>query len=159
GPGGEQREGSTKEEKASSFINMTLSGKTIVITAELALNESAFKQVYQGTQQIAMQAKGAADLLSARPRVQDLAKALKTYVEQHNGAFPPGTLDRGKDTSRMGVPWPPNQRMSWMAELLPYLGAGEYDGLYRQLTTNQDKSWKEGDNLLVASVPIPYYLC
>jgi hypothetical protein len=96
--------------------------------------------------------KGAADMISTRSRVHDLAAALQKYVKD-KGHFPRGTADRPLTADRF-IEWAPNQRVSWMAELLPYLGDGEFAGL----TVDASKSWQEGANLQVAGVLVPQFI-
>jgi hypothetical protein len=96
--------------------------------------------------------KGDADLASSGSRIHDLAGALQKYVKE-KGHFPRGTADRPQ-TADLFADWAPDQRVSWMAELLPYLGEGEYAGLQ----VDPKKSWKEGDNLNIAGIVIPQFL-
>jgi flagellar basal body-associated protein FliL len=96
--------------------------------------------------------KGDADLASSGSRIHDLAGALQKFVKE-KGHFPRGTADRPQ-TADLFADWAPDQRVSWMAELLPYLGEGEYAGLQ----VDPKKSWQEGDNLNVAGIVIPQFL-
>ena len=52
------------------------------------------------------------------------------------------------------IDYPPNQRLSWLVDLLPYLGDGEY----KDLPHDPEKSWNEGENLLLAQVVVPQLL-
>ena len=95
--------------------------------------------------------KGDADLASSGSRIHDLAGALQKYVKE-KGHFPRGTADRPQ-TADLFADWAPDQRVSWMAELLPYLGEGEY----RDFANRSEKVWQEGDNLNVAGIVIPQF--
>jgi hypothetical protein len=95
------------------------------------------------------QVKGQSEMAGGRSRVHELARAVKDYVAD-KGQFPRGALKRTKTAERAGLDWPPNERLSWMVELLPKLG---YDDLHRKL--NPDKSWSDPANLLVAGALIP----
>jgi len=106
--------------------------------------------------QVAVQARGRADMATARPRTQELAAALKAYVQQ-NKQFPRGTADRESPQERGNLPVYPDQRVSWLAELLPYLGQGEYQSLYRQINS-KTKSWREDENLTAAQTLVPPFL-
>src|SRR5205085_454498 len=79
-----------------------------------------------------------------------LAAALQKYVEE-KGAFPRGTADR--DSGRGTLPYLPNQRVAWTAEIVPYLG-----GNVAGLTIDSKKSWNEGNNKTAASTAIPHFL-
>jgi hypothetical protein len=81
-----------------------------------------------------------------------LAKALMAYVKAKS-AFPRGALPRSPSSDR-GIDWYPEQRLSWMSELLPYFGDGEF----KELPRDMDKSWNEGDNLLTARIIVPQFL-
>ena len=95
--------------------------------------------------------KSTADMLSTRSRVHDLAAALQKYVKD-KGHFPRGTADR--PPGDRFIAWAPDQRVSWMAELLPYLGDGDYAGL----PVDPTRSWQEGDNLNVAGVLVAAFI-
>ena len=53
----------------------------------------------------------------------------------------------------MGLPFAPEQRVSWMVELLPGLG---YDNLYRQI--DRDLGWNTPPNLRAGRAWIPEFL-
>ncbi|MDW8263854.1 MAG: hypothetical protein RMJ52_00825 [Gemmataceae bacterium] len=98
--------------------------------------------------------RGLLDMASGRPRVFELAQGLKASVEQSKG-FPPGTLERRRDDSRLGRPFPPNERVSWMVTLLPYLGPEQafvYNGI------NTTVSWRDPDNLALGASLVPMFL-
>src|SRR5262249_44419690 len=61
--------------------------------------------------------------------------------------------DRKLPSNRAGVPYPPEQRVSWLASLLPHLG---HEELYQRIKF--DKSWQDPDNLGVAGSLIPHFL-
>src|SRR5207244_592064 len=73
----------------------------------------------------------------------------------HQGVFPRGTIERRIPPTREGRPYPPNERLSWMVELLPYLGP-EQQALYPFF--DREKSWHDEDNLPAASVLVPQFL-
>ncbi len=53
-----------------------------------------------------------------------------TWRKSCSGSSLKPALERAVPNSRMGRPYAPDQRISWMAELLPYLGQS---GLYAQI--------------------------
>jgi Protein of unknown function (DUF1559) len=93
--------------------------------------------------------------MDGRSHIHDLAAALKGYADK-NGQFPRGTADRPASAERAGLPWRPDQRVSWMAEIVPLLGQGEYAGVVERL--QRDKSWTEDENLLIAQTLLPHFL-
>ncbi len=114
--------------------------------------EDEFLDMNRELGQFMVYLKGDADLVASGSRIHDLAGALQKYVKD-KGHFPRGTADRPQTTD-LFADWAPDQRVSWMADLLPYLGEGEYAGLQ----VDPKKSWKDGDNLNVAGILIPQYL-
>jgi hypothetical protein len=153
GPGGQPAD---KSDEPSSTINTVLKdNKSLIITVDLTLTQNASDKIVREAAQGVMRFKGQVDMSSGKSHLHDLAAALKAYTAK-TGQFPRGTVDRPPGAERAGLPWPPNQRVSWMAELLPYLGGGEYDSLARQI--KNDKSWREDENLLTATTLVPYFL-
>src|SRR5262249_17888881 len=75
-----------------------------------------------------------------------------------NGKFPRGTADRPAAVERAGLPWRPDQCVSWMVEVVPFLGQGEFASVVAPPHVQADKSWSEEENLLVAQALIPYFL-
>jgi hypothetical protein len=151
GPGGAQP-GTTAGEKPSSWIRLQLQGKTVVLAGDLALNGPAAEKIRQGADSLVVLVKGRADM-DGRSHLPELAAGLKTYVDK-TGHFPRGTTDRPAAIDRAGLPWRPDQRLSWVPEVLPYLGDGTFANVARQVKA--DKSWDDEDNRLAAETLIPY---
>jgi uncharacterized protein DUF1559 len=100
--------------------------------------------------------RGMVEMASERPRLFELAAAAQAMV-QKDKAFPRGTIDR--KTVIVGRPYPPDQRLSWMTQLLPHIG---YADVAMRIDT--ELSWrpeinKEGKlmdgNTKMGSVLIP----
>jgi hypothetical protein len=103
--------------------------------------------------------RGIADMAGGQNRIFELSQALQSYVKEKN-AFPRGTAER--KGMNFGRPFPPDQRVSWMAELLPFLG---YEDIARNI--NSERSWRvEWDkenkmidaNARMGAVLIPQFL-
>jgi hypothetical protein len=124
----------------------------LVVTAEVQLKRNWYDALVGVAGDTAVRLKGQADLADTRARVHDLARALKAYVEK-NHQFPRGALARDLSAGR-GLDWYPYQRVSWMAELLPHLGDGEF----QDLKPNPAKSCDEEENLRLAQVTVPQFL-
>jgi len=144
------------QENASSNVTVTLRDKSVLISFDLTLTDQAYQKVLGLVSMGAVQARGRSDMASGKSHTQDLAAALKAYVLQ-NKQFPRGTADRESPQERGNLPTFPDQRVSWLAELLPYLGQGEYGALYRQINAKA-KSWREEENLTAAQTLIPAFL-
>jgi hypothetical protein len=97
--------------------------------------------------------KGILDMISGEPRIHELAKAAESYVKARGGEFPRGTAVRNLPTTRAGRPYPPDQRVSWLAALLPYLGSEQ-----ASLQIYREKSWRDPANLTPAACLIPQFL-
>jgi len=159
-PGGGMQPGGSSpgggQEHASSTVTVTLREKSVLLAFDLTLTDSAYQKVLGIVSMGFVQARGRSDMASGKSHTQDLAAALKAYVLQ-NKQFPRGTADRESPQERGNLPTYPDQRVSWMAELLPFLGQGEYTPLYRQINPKA-KSWREDENLMAAQTLIPAFL-
>jgi uncharacterized protein (TIGR03067 family) len=70
-------------------------------------------------------------------RIHELAAATQAYLEE-KGHFPRGTVARPPDSQR-AIDWRPDQRLSWMTQLLPYLANGEF----KDIKPDHTKAWYE----------------
>lgn len=96
--------------------------------------------------------RGLSDMAADTPRVHELAKAL-TALTNKGGGLPRGAYDRPTDGKFLSRPYSPIDRVSWMAELLPYLG---HENVYKRIDFKQ--SWKSATNALPGSVLVPAFL-
>jgi uncharacterized protein (TIGR03067 family) len=127
-------------------------GNLLLATITLSLSDEHYKALVAGLDDVMVAFRGRAELADTRPHLFDLADALQAYVKA-KGTFPRGTPPRTPSPERV-LGWRPDQRLSWLVDLLPYLGGGEYGNLRFDL----DKSWGESPNLLRARIPVTYYL-
>jgi hypothetical protein len=81
-----------------------------------------------------------------------LGAASKAYADKDQ-RFPQGAARRDAAAARFKRPWAPHQRISWMAELLPYLGQ---ERTYEAIDFK--RSWSDEENLNTASTLIPQFL-
>jgi hypothetical protein len=117
---------------------------------DLSLTLAAYQKIMPGVEEGMVFLKGQADLASNRSRVHELAAATQAYLKA-KGAFPRGTAARSPSAER-GIDWRPDQCLSWMAELLPYLPDEDARGL------DPDLSWNEGRNLRFAHRMVPQFV-
>jgi hypothetical protein len=96
--------------------------------------------------------KGIAEMSDNRSRIHELAAAMQEYVKRE-GHFPRGTVPRAPSPDRV-LDWRPDQRLSWMVQLLPYVADGEF----KDLPFENDKSWNESGNLFTGSTVVPQFL-
>jgi flagellar basal body-associated protein FliL len=87
-----------------------------------------------------------------RSRIHELAAALQAYFEKE-GHFPRGAMQRNPGLHV--IDWRPDQRLSWMTQILPYLGNGEYQALL----LNPNETWYENlGNVKAGFTVIPQFL-
>src|SRR5262249_38150983 len=95
--------------------------------------------------------KGEALMMTGRAHWHALSAAVNAL--EKSGSVPKAVFSRPSDAGRFGMPYPPDQQVSWMVELLPALG---YDALSRQI--RRDAAWNSSENLSAAFVCIPEFL-
>lgn len=142
-----------------SKVVLSVRDKTFLIKLELAPSKDVITAHVNRLAPTIIRDKGRTEMTSNRSRLPELASALKTMSEK-TGRFPPGTLERKPPAERAGLPWRPDQRLSWMVELLPYLGQREFNSLYIEIETKKEKeiSWRDPENALAAATLVPYFL-
>jgi hypothetical protein len=151
--GGQNPSGGLRD--TDSKLSLTQSGKTLLATLDLSLTGPAYDKIVASMEMGMAQVKGQVEMRSGKPRMHELAATLKAYTDQ-NKHFPRGTAARELPAERNGIPWRPDQRVSWMAELLPLLGQGEYRGL--SALVNPQKSWNDVENLAAVQTLVPHFL-
>jgi hypothetical protein len=133
-------------------VKLELEDRVLTMTINQSLREEEFKRCLDSLRSLLIYLRGEAEMINTQPKLGELARATQKYLEE-KGHFPPGTLTR-PDSSEQILPMPPQKRLSWMVELLKYLGDGEYKDVQVQL----DKSWQEGKNLVLAQLVIPQFV-
>jgi prepilin-type processing-associated H-X9-DG protein len=83
--------------------------------------------------------------LQCANNLKQIGIALHNYVDAH-GRFPAGTVPNPRLN--------PDQRLSWLVELLPYL---EEEGLYRQF--DRGAGWEAPANLSLSQTPLQVLEC
>jgi hypothetical protein len=149
GPGG--RGGQQQQQEERSTVSVTQDENNIVTRIDLILTDSAYDRIRDDLRPKISVIKGEAEMIGPKPMVKlhELAKAFKELVKDRGNKFPQGAHKRTMSADRKNVPYPPDQRVSWMADLLPYLGQGEYKELYDNI--DFERSWREGDNNPIVS--------
>ncbi len=130
-------------------LSLNKADQTIVFAGEVALKEPAFNYLAYKLSEFIVQLKSRSQAADARSHVHELAAALQAYVKAKN-AFPRGTAALTGDNA-LGNP--PNTRVSWMAELLPYVGDGSFN-----VPVDPNLRWTEGSNFLAAQMVVPQFL-
>ena len=139
-PPSQIRAGSQRERDSKVLPQARRKGRTLELNMDLSLNERAYDRIYGLSQGIVMRAKGMVDMAGGEPRYYELAAAGMKYRDdvlkkgekdvKPAKSYPRGTFPRDDSQGRLSRIWPPNQRVSWMAGLLPFLGYQEvYDNI------------------------------
>ncbi|HEX3152747.1 MAG TPA: DUF1559 domain-containing protein [Gemmataceae bacterium] len=152
GPGGPGFPGSSgQEQKPESTVSLARIDKVIVLTIDLEWKDDYQAKIRDNLNDYFDGIAGQGMLLAATHPWQKLSEAVKRF--QTLGKFPQGALPRPSTSSRHGLPFDPEQRLSWMVEMLPGLG---YTQLYAQI--HKDLGWNHSENLRSARAWVPEFL-
>jgi DNA-directed RNA polymerase subunit M/transcription elongation factor TFIIS len=153
----QQPQGEGEEKKEGKHGNYALWSKDHVLALGLAFNISVdlYKAVCSALELQGIQLRSVAAMSDRQAHIHELAAAMQAYLEE-KGHFPRGTVPRPPDAQRV-LDWRPDQRLSWMTELLPYLANGEFKEVKDNLKT--DKSWYEDlNNIRAGMTVIPQFV-
>lgn len=127
--------------------------KVLVVNVEIQFHADSNSKVIQDfLQPRVLVLRGLTEMVGAPSRLHELAAAT-LKLAQKDGAWPRGVFERAIDGKRLGRPYPPNEKISWMAALLPYLGQ---EDVYKRIKL--DQSWKSDPNAAPGSVLIPAFV-
>jgi uncharacterized protein (TIGR03067 family)/predicted Zn finger-like uncharacterized protein len=151
GPGGDPNGGGNS---IPSSITVSLEDKATILALEILWNEDRYKRtIFPAIVSAATQMKGRMAVLSGETTWHSLASRFPSVLNDKK-AFPRGTIERELKADRYGLAFPPEQRVSFLADLLPFLGKG---GL--RSTIKGDKlPWYAKENLTAAESWIPEFL-
>jgi hypothetical protein len=148
--------GQPQKPKPGATIGVEVQENTLVLLTIDLTDQAANNRLMNGKiRPLVLQQKGYLDMVSGQPRIHELGDAAIKYTEAHAGQFPRGTHERRIPPARAGRPYEPKQRVSWLAELLPYLGP-EQASLSNGI--DRDKSWNDPANLAAAATLVPQFL-
>jgi hypothetical protein len=149
GPGGDRgRPDITEPPKTEVPVTLNSSGKILAATFTIPTKDKEYSKYGEDIGKGLVRARGEADLANTAPRYHQLAEALMRYVDK-NKHFPRGTVTR-KDVDFRA----PQNRVSWMADLLPYL----QDVSVGNAAVDPDVDWFVGKNLPIAKMVVPHYV-
>ncbi len=154
GPGNPNQPGAQEPPVGVVFhVDLTTQGRWFNLATDIKARDAIRNDVLQAIEPYLVRMQGEFEMGMARPNTHALAGAAMSFIEQDT-QFPRGTTEYRKPSPvRAGRAWPPDQRVSWMAELLPYLG---YDQVSRRV--RRDLSWRDEENITPASVLVPNFL-
>ncbi len=147
-----------KDEPENSRLRVTQKGMAVEFTLDLLLEQLAYNRLASLAELLMCGLKGETDLaLGESPRHQ-LSRAARLLAEKGlsdqkvpPGTYPPGAFPRPAGALRTARE--PQNRVSWMAGLLPFLGQ---EHLYGQIQF--EDSWKDQSNWLAARALVPQFL-
>jgi hypothetical protein len=135
-------------------MNLTRRNRTLNFVVDLNLTAKAYDKIYALAEGVVIHMKGQVDMADPTPRWHELAQAGVALYRKDNNVVPRGTARRDETVGgRLSRPWPPHQRVSWMAELLPFVGQ---EDLARRI--DRKKSWRDEENLKHGLVLVPQFL-
>jgi hypothetical protein len=141
-------------DKDSSRIEISRTDEIVTVVVTVVEKAETFIEERLGTRVADIRA--IIDTSSGKLRIGELGNGLTLLRSAKQDMFPMGALPRRLDPSRGVRNWPAGERVSWMRELLPYLGDNSYNLLYQDL--NPDKSWRHPDNLKSGRHLIPQFV-
>jgi uncharacterized protein (TIGR03067 family) len=137
-----------------SSIDITLSDRIVTLKGDIDWNEDKYASVVQlAVTRLAGQMKGRMQVLTGEIDQHALAVAAARLSAQKK-PFPRGTLERELRDERYRLPPPPDQRVSFMADLLPFIGRA---GLRTQID-DKKFAWYAKENLPAAEAWVPEFL-
>ncbi len=137
-----------------SAVEITLSDRIVTLKAEVDWNEDKYASVVQmAITRLAGQMKGRMQVLTGEIDQHALAVAA-ARLNARKKPFPRGTLERELRDDRYRLPPPPDQRVSFLADLLPYIGRA---GLRTQIDEKKH-AWYDKENLPAAEAWVPEFL-
>ena len=154
-PGGPGR-GPGSEPEVPAVVTLTpevkQQGKVLVATVDIEMEQRFIDEIYKEAQPYLTRYRGEMEMASTRPNLHKVGAATQQFGAKDK-ALPAGTFPRKPSPARVNRPWPPDQRVSWMANLLPFM---DYDEIRNKIDVT--RSWKDPDNLSPASLLIPHFL-
>jgi len=138
----------------ASTMNIDVSDRILVIDIAMKWQEDKFNTYLQPQiARISGMLKGRMSVLTGEIEWHRLA-AVSNKLQTNKKIYPRGTLEREASDARYRLPYPPEHRVSFFVDLLPYIGQGP---LRSQI---QDKKlpWYAKENLGPAEAWIPEFL-
>jgi predicted Zn finger-like uncharacterized protein len=133
-------------------VDMKQQGKSIVALIDFDVEQKVYDLIFETARPYITRIHGELEMATSQPHPTQLGTAAKSYSQKEE-QFPAAVNRRDPSAARFKRPWPPHQRIGWMAELLPYLG---HERVYNQIDFK--RSWSDDENLNVASTLIPQFL-
>src|SRR5262249_21307284 len=112
----------------------------VVALVDIDLDQKIIDAIYKDAEPYFVRIHGGIEMASAEPHPTVLGAAARDYSNEAK-QFPAAAAARKAAASRAKRPWPPDQRISWLAELLPYLDKKDVHERIKN-----DQSWRDPEN-------------
>ena len=155
-PGGGQDEKKEEPKGKDGDYLVWSKDKVVALGVNININEEVYQTLSNRLEQGLKGLKGMADMADNRSRIHELAEATQAFLKKE-GHFPRGTVPRDPSADR-DIDYRPDQRLSWMVQLLPYVANGEFRELLPDNERLEEASWNEPPNLAIAMTVIPQFL-
>jgi hypothetical protein len=145
GPGQPPRPGGTAGKPANlatAKVEISQKDKVVQVKVDLKLDQKVFSLLLKKAEPYLIRVQGEVEMAIAQPQPHLVGLAGHLYAEK-NQQFPLGAFKREATAARLHRPWPPDERVSWLAELLPFMG---YEKLYDRISFKH--SWKDAENMV-----------
>jgi hypothetical protein len=141
--------GGGADQKDDGTLTLSAEDRIVVLGVETNLKDQIYKKIVEALEPQISALKSTSDLATHRSWPHELAAATQTYLKS-KGTFPQGALPRPSNGERL-LPWRPDQRLSWLADLVPFFGPDYADWRF-----DTAFGWNEGRNLLMAQRILPH---
>ena len=141
--------------KRLSTINVLRRGAVVELQFDMEWSGTVYRdKFWPRILRIASQVKGRMAVVAGENDWRALA-AVPTQLNKTGKPFPQGTKPIGSNINRYDLAYPPEQRVSFLAELLPYLGRND---VHARIDQGRAKPWYDESNLEAAEAWIPEFL-
>lgn len=153
GGGGGSPAGGGSSDGPKSSIGLARNGRLLTLTADLNMTLKAYDRIYELAESVVIRMKGMVDMASPTPHWHQLGQAAVS-ARGKDGIVPRGTFVREESMGgKVSRNFPPHQRVSWLASLLPFLG---HEDLYNRI--DRKKSWRDEENQKQGAILVPEFL-
>ena len=154
GIGGNNPPDGSAELTNNSKISLKHSDVIAAVDFEIFPNSENYNKIIQpAVVSAATQMKGRMAVLSGETSWYSLSTRFARLTGDGK-PFPVGTLPRESKPDRFGLPYPPDQRCSFIVDLLPYLDKGSL----RQTIQEKKYAWYDKQNIKAATTWVPQLL-
>jgi len=152
-PGGAEEK---KEEKGKDGDYLVWTkDKVVAMGINRNIQTERYQLMARMLEEMCKKLRADADMCDNHSRIHELAAATQEFLKKE-GHFPRGAMPRSPSADRV-IDWRPDQRLSWMVELLPYVANGEFTDLRKRI--EESSSWNDPPlNQYVGTTVIPQFL-